>query len=345
MRKNFIYQSRRRTPWDGKDELTPMQEFIHRHHIEHYEERHPALSETGEAELINSYVPGSCPYCQSPYMKKNGRTKNDIQRYKCSECKQTFTPVTKTIFDGHKISISEWIEYVLNISRYVSINADSWNNRNAFTTSRYWLEKLFLVLKAYQQSINLTGTVWYDETFYTVRSEDIVRTEKGGKLPGLSTNQMCIGVACDKSHALCIFQGYGKPTQKGTYENFRDSIEPGSTFIHDMDNAHKKLVDKLKLNSVVYDSQELKKLADKDNPLDRINRVHFYLKTFLYAHRSFDRSKIQGFLNLFSFVMNPPANHLEKVELIIDFAFKNPKILRFRDFYAANTGNVAPPCK
>jgi len=39
------------------------------------------------------------------------------------------------------------------------------------------------------------------------------------------------------------------------------------------------------------------------------------------------------------------ANPLEKVALIIDFAFKNPKTLRIRDFYAANTGEITPPCK
>jgi len=43
--------------------------------------------------------------------------------------------------------------------------------------------------------------------------------------------------------------------------------------------------------------------------------------------------------------MSPPANHLEKVELITDFAFKNPNTLRFRDFYAANTGTIASLCK
>ena len=278
-------------------------------------------------------------------MKLNGRTKNGVQRYKCLDCTQTFTPITKTIFEGHKISISEWIEYTLNIFRYVSINADSWNNRNAFTTSRYWLEKLFMVLESYQQSIVLTDKIWFDETFYSVRNEDVIRTGSGNKLPGLSTNQMCIGVACDKSHVLCVFEGFGKPTQKSTYEAFKNSIETGATLIHDKDNAHKKLIDKLKLKSVAYDSKELKRLSDKDNPLDRVNRVHFFLKSFLYAHRSFDRSKIQGFLNLFSFVMNPPVNHLEKVELMIDLVFENPKTLRFRDFYVAKSTIQAPPCK
>ena len=85
-----------------------------------------------------------------------------------------------------------------------------------------------------------------------------------------------------------------------------------------------------------YDSRELKRLSGKENPLYRVNRIHYLLKSFLYAHTSFNRDSIQGYLNLFAFVMNPPSNHLEKVELIIDLAFRNRKILRYREFYGVN---------
>ena len=225
------------------------------------------------------------------------------------------------------------MDYILNIFRYVSVNADFWNNRNAFNTSQYWLEKLFLVLESYQKSFKFSDQVWFDETFYSVRSEDIIRTDKDGKLRGLSSNQMCIGVMCDKNRTLCIFEGYGNPSQKKTYESFKDHITIGSILIHDEDNAHKNLVGELQLNSIAYDSNKIKLLNDKDNPLERVNCIHYFLKAFLYAHRSFDRDRIQGYLNLFAFVMNPPANHLEKVEKLLDLAFRNPKTLRYRDFY------------
>jgi hypothetical protein len=69
------------------------------------------------------------------------------------------------------------------------------------------LEKLFLVLESYQSSMKFSGKVWLDETFYSVQNEDLLRTEAGGKLRGLSANQMCIGVTCDKSHEFCILEG------------------------------------------------------------------------------------------------------------------------------------------
>ena len=250
----------------------------------------------------------------------------------CS-CGKTFLPTTGTIFDEHRISISEWMEYCLNLFRHVSITADSWSNKNDFATSRYWLQKLFLTLETVQNGMVLSGCVWLDETFYTVRSEDIVRNEDGTKLSGLSRNQICIGVATDKKNTLFFVEGTGKPSQKKTFEAFRNHIEPGSTLIHDGESAHVKLVRELSLVSVVYPSKSLKGLPDKDNPMNPVNRAHNILKKFLNTHSSFDRNDMQGYLNLFSFITNPPDDLLEKVELVIKTAFENPKLLRFRDFY------------
>lgn len=333
MGKSKSRKSRRITPWDNVEAKTPTQQFLYTHYKTHYAERHPKLISTGEDGLINSFIPESCPHCGGKQFQKYGRTKNSIQRYKCSDCQKTFTPVTGTIFDSHKISVSEWMEYTLNILRYVSINADSWNNKNAFTTSRYWLEKLFLVLESQEDNTMLSGRVWLDETYYTVELKDIQLNEDGSRPRGVSRNQLCIGVACTEAQILCMFEGNGQPSKKKTYAAFKDHIAPGSTLVHDKAYAHSMLVEKLDLKSEVYDSKEIKKLADNENPLKRVNEVHARLKNFLNAHSSFDRESLQGYLNLFSLAMNPPTDELEKVEILLNFAFKTRKTLRYRSFY------------
>ena len=328
-------ESRKRTPWDGESDVTETQEFLRRNYELYYSDRHRTVGDSGEADMINSYVPTRCPYCASEKFKRSGRTQIGVQRYMCGGCRKTFLPTTGTIFDDHKISISEWMEYCLNLFRHVSITADSWSNKNAFTTSRYWLQKLFLTLEPIQNRIILRDRVWLDETFYTVRSEDIVRKENGDKLRGVSQNQLCIGVATDKKHTLFLLEGTGKPSQRKTFEAFRDHILPGSAFIHDKESAHAKLVRELNLRSEAYASKELKGLPDKENPMNPINRAHDILKKFLNAHSSFLRDDLQGYLNLFALVTNPPGVLLEKVELVIRMAFDNPKSLRYRDFYSA----------
>lgn len=327
------HKSRRKTPWEAPERRTPMQEFIYQHYIAEYDDRHPRLDETGETELLNTIEPPCCPYCDSPNFVKWGHNTNGVQVYKCLDCTKRFTPISETIFQDHKISISEWIEYSLNVVRYLSINADSWNNRNAFTTSRYWLEKLFLALESYEDQILLDGEIWLDETYIPLRSDDLERKADGTKYHGISRNQMCIAVACTKEKTYCRYIGLGKPTSKGIYEAFKDHIAPGSTIIHDKERAHNLLIKKLGLTSKAYDSKKLKGLPDNKNPLNRVNRVHALLKNFLYAHSGFNRDKLQGFLDLFSFVSNPPSNHLSKVELLLFCALNTRKTLKYRDFY------------
>ena len=185
------------------------------HYKTRYEERHQPIDTTGEAEMINYFQPKRCPFCESEDFIKYGHDNNGIDRYKCS-CGKFFKPTTGTIFDSRKIGVCEWIEDCLNIFRYVSLNADSWNNRNAISTSKYWLEKLFLTLENTQNDIILSGTVWLDETYYALMMRD----------------------------------------------------------------------------------------RKKD---------------------------LQNYLNLYSFVINSPSDHLEKVEKIINLVFENPKSLKYRD--------------
>ena len=331
-------KSRRKTPWDDLSNLTPMQDFISKQYKEHYMQRHPKLEETGEVDLINSFRPIVCPYCKAERFQKYGHTRIGVQRFKCSnpECGQTFLPTTGTIFDEHRISISEWIEYCMNIFRNVTVNADSWNNKNAFETSKYWLEKLFLLLESYQNDIVLSGKVWLDETYYGVMIRDRELNEDGSNPRGLSKNKICVGVATDKKNTIIIAEGFGKPSQKMSYDSFISHIEPKSTLVHDKESTHKKLVRELNLISEEYSSKEHKGLEDFENPLDPVNHIHYLIKRFLYAHSGFDRSQIQSYLNLYAFVLNPPTDKLEKVEILLNLAFENPKLLRYREMYGVN---------
>lgn len=300
------------------------------HYLARYEDRHPTIAESDEAAMINSYVPKGCPFCGSLTFAKIGYDTNGIRRYKCP-CGKKFKPTTGTIFDSRKIPVSEWIEYCLNIFRYISLNADSWNNRNAISTSKYWLEKLFMTLKGYQNNIVLSGNVWLDETYYAVIMNDRERDENGNLLRGLSRNQICVGVATDKTQSICFVEGYGKPSQKSSYMTFKDHIASGSTLIHDKETTHRKLVEELSLKSVTYSSKDLKGLADSENPLDPVNRIHHLLKMFLNSHSGFNRDDLQGYLDLYAFTINPPDEPLEKVERILDLVFENPKSLRYRE--------------
>ena len=218
------FDSRKATPWDSKEELTPMEAFLKQHHLAHYEERHRIVADSGEAEMINSFAPAKCPYCgRKPFhFKKSGFTKSGVQRYKCT-CGRTFLPTTGTIFDEHRISISERMEYCQNLFRHVSLSADSWNNKNAITTSQYWLHKVFMTLEGVQDGIILSGEVWLDETFYSVRKGDKTLHSDGKQLRGTSRNQYCIGVATDKKQTVFLVEGLGEANAEEDLGHFQGS--------------------------------------------------------------------------------------------------------------------------
>ncbi|MBR2811643.1 MAG: IS1 family transposase [Solobacterium sp.] len=327
--------SRRATPWDDLDvdHLTPLQGYLRTVYHRSYDDHHKSLAEMNDAELFNTYTPESCPYCGGQKFIRYGKYSTGLTRYQCKRCGKSFSVTTGTIFEDHKLSIGEWMQYLLNLFDFVSLNSDSKNNRNAFTTSRYWLEKVFMVLDGSQDNILLSGKVWLDETYYSVRKEDIVHNEDGTLLRGLSKNQLCIGVAKDKRRIYCIYEGNGKPSSNDTLNSFQDHIAAKSTIIHDSDGSHDALISKLSLKAETYRSEDLKKLEDINNPLDPINKIHNLLKIFLDSHSGFLRDHISGYLNLFVFIMNPPSNKLKKVELFLDMAVRKKVRLRYRDFF------------
>ncbi len=332
----FRTKSLKRTPWDDKEELSPIEEFIKINYIDEYNHKHPKLTETNENELINSFTITKCKYCNSENIRKKGFTRNNIQRYICNDCGKSFTPVTNTIFENHKVSIIEWLEFCLNIVKYQSITACARNNKNAFYTSKFWVNLLFDILKEYQKNMVLSKNVYIDETFYKVMINDR-EIVNGKELRGLSKNQICIGIGYDKKNVYAKFEGYGKTSQKKTKEAFLNHIERKSTLIHDEEKSHKILIKELELSSISYPSKTLKGINDKDNPLYPINHQCFLLKSFLKEHSGFNRDDLQDYLNLFCFIQNPPSEPLEKIELLLKWAMETPKLHTYREFFLENT--------
>lgn len=334
----FITESRRVTPWTGSDNLSTTQAFIDRIIADAYDARHPKLKQSGEAEFINQFTSEDCPYCREHDIVRFGYTRNGICRYRCRSCGRTFTPVTGTIFQDHKISITEWIDFCLALFRNQSFTSISKSNRNSYTTTKYWISKLFLLLEDYQSDIILDGDVYIDETYYKVRKGDI-RRNGDKEYRGLSRNQICIAVGCDRHKVYLAVEGNGKTSQKKTLDAFSSHIASGAHLIHDEEKSHKVLVSRLCLTDETYNSKETRLLPDKDNPLNPVNRKCDAVKKFLRAHSGFIREDLQGYLDVFSFIWNEDPNPYRKVEKLLTIAMCCRKTLTFRANYANKHSN------
>jgi len=264
--------SLRKLPWTDKDQ-TKSQSLISSTILEWYDAKHRITSDE-EIEFINSIERPTCPYCESTSFIKYC-FRNKIRVFKYKNCNRKFTNLTNTIFDSKKIPISEWIEYLLHLFEYHSITTSSRDNRNASTTGRYWLKKVFRTLEKCQNDVKLKGTVYLDEIFFSVISSKI-ETKDGKKLRGISRNKICVGVALDKDSLFIKVENTSKPSDLSTWNTFGLVIEKGSHLIHDKEKSHNVLIERLNLTSETYDSSITKGLKDNENPLDPINNIFSY---------------------------------------------------------------------
>lgn len=338
MKTKHISSSRRATPWStanseaNKIELTGIQKLIDETNQANYYYKHPLQIDSNDAYILNNFILKHCKFCNSTYLQKDGFTKNGIQRYRCRECSKRYTLTKNSIFENHKIPISEWIEYLLSLFREQSFTSISKMNKNSYTTTNYWLKKVFLLIDDYQNNIILSNNIQIDETFYSVVKREIPII-KGKKQRGLSNSKICIGIACDDTHVYCSVEGTGKTSMRKTTDTFIDHIKPGATLIHDAEKSHNELVQLLNLTSIQYHSKDLKGFSDEDNPLNPINTRCSQLKRFLNSHSGINRNELQNLLNLYSFIFNPPINPYEKIEILLNWAFEKPISLKYRELY------------
>ena len=318
-------------PWDKEEDISCSQQLISSTVHEWYDAKHRNTS-AEETELINSIKLTKCRFCDSMNIISYGKYRNGIRRYYCNDCHHSFCALTGTIFEDRKISISEWIEYLIHLFEFHSITTASRDNRNAHSTGRYWLYKVFTVLRTFQDNVILEGSIYFDETFFTVIESKKARKADGGEYRGISRNKLCVAAAFDdKGHVLLIYENTSKPSLKSTWRALGTHIKEGSHLVHDGEKSHRVLIEQLGLTSEEYDSDELKKLSDKDNPLDPINEIHSLAKRFMKAHGGYNRDNLQDWMNLIAFLLSELKNRYEKIDLFINMALNSPQVVKYRD--------------
>lgn len=298
---------------------------------EWYDAKHRKPSKE-EVSFINSVPFDRCHWCGSGDTVKDGRQKKTgLLMRECKACGRKFSPITGTIFDSRKIPFSEWVEYLSHLFELHSVATSASDNRNADSTGRYWLSKVFMVLRGYQDPIAFSGKVWADET-YAPRWKTKRITKDGKELRGLSRNQFAIYSLTDGKRCFLKLVGVGKPSEPKAMKAYSGHIAKGSTFVHDGEKAHSIVIKVLGLIGEAHKSEETKGLDDKDNPMEPINEVHRELKKFLSRHGGYSRDDLQDWLNLFAFIFNTPGDKYQKAQIFIEMAIKMRIKLRYREW-------------
>lgn len=252
-----------------------------------------------EAALYYKRKP-MCPRCESILYHKDGYTNAGYIRYRCLTCNCSYTLLSDSIFNSAKIPFHKLMSYIELMSFNVPLDLMCEVLDIASNTAELWRKKIFSTVDNYQEHLKLHGTIWIDETYiqdYTALESNF----DGNKPRGLSRTQICIVVAIDSyKNMVAIICGHGKPSSKRIYEALKDHIKECSTVIHDGDNSHNYIIEKLNLNSIVYkanakDENYLKNMA-------LINNMCSWLKRYIWRFIGMEVDNLQSYLNWFIYL-------------------------------------------
>lgn len=97
-----------------------------------------------------------CKHCKGK-MNKNGKTKNEVQKYICKHCGYTCSETTDTIVAHSHLSFDVWSNVIDNLLDGFSIRRIAEENNISICTSFRLRHKILLALKKYVQSIKLNA--------------------------------------------------------------------------------------------------------------------------------------------------------------------------------------------
>lgn len=83
----------------------------------------------------------------------------------------------------------------------------------------------------------------------------------------------------------------------------------------------------------IFNSETLKTETSKENPLNPINKLHSLIRELLKRHKNFNVGKLQDWLNLARFILQPSMKINQKVHFFIERALSIRKKLQYRQLY------------
>ena len=66
---------------------------------------------------------------------------------------------------------------MIHLFKFHSLSSSASDNRNAKTTGKYWLSKVFAVLTDCQKNIVLSGRIYLDETYFSVMPKNQTKSQ------------------------------------------------------------------------------------------------------------------------------------------------------------------------
>lgn len=246
-----------------------------------------------------------CPHCGGKHYYRYGKDKGS-QRFKCKECRKTFTEYSGTWQSGlHKKDLVG--PYVLMMSEQKSLERISSvlhiNKKTAFD----WRHKILDTFNQ-DEGDSFSGIVESDETFFEDSEKGNRHLNRPGrkrgtdpKKSGLSENKATVIVTADRKSGLNMtYCGHGRLTKKEIVDSLRKPLPPDTILCSDGHVSYKGYANDNHLKHVVLRA-DLKQHVKKGGfHIQHINSLHNRLKKWIRnVFWGVSTKYLQNYLNWF----------------------------------------------
>ena len=287
-------------------------------------------------ELICSSESVTCPVDITHKIVKNGKDRNNKQRYKCLDCGKTFYSTSQTLSSNTSQSIGKWVEFIFGLFNALTCEQLSEKCKISTTTAWQWRLKIFEAIESLQTDVRLSGVVFADDTripynFKGNHGDEFVAPRHSRKRGNQSSvkncqkNTICVLCALDSkgnSFSHCI--GFGNPSGKRLSNGFINKLNVDESMILVTDGAQSfsRVVKDYaipkweKRITITKNGKKYPNMLGQFH-IQQINGYHSRLKNYLRPFKSVASRYLPGYLLVFDYMENNKELTKEQMALKI----------------------------
>lgn len=291
----------------------------------------PVFQEVTERKNKDGYT---CVRCGSKqvvrfgkYMVKLGLKEIERQRYRCKDCRKTFTDVTSTpLYRTHKPD--KWLDFIKCMLEGYSLrkSADLIGEVH-YVTLFYWRHKVLSALKQMNFSA-FSGIVEMDETYF-LYSEKGKRNIEGrkprkrgcsSKFRGISHEQICVLIARDRQKATFSgILGRGRIVKTQLDKAIGSKLSLGNTLCTDAWRAFSTYAKSKGLEHYSFKSDGTERVKGLYH-IQNVNNYHSRLKGWMQRFNGVATKYLDHYLSWFQFldIVKHQSNNVSISKMIVE---------------------------
>lgn len=260
-----------------------------------------------------------CPHCQSMEVVKFG-TAGGKQRYRCSQCKRTFSDLSDSILAYTKKDIRVWKEYAKCLLDRLPIRKSAQICGIHRNTAFAWRHKLLDALAIMQRrEKQLTGVVEADEMFINISYKGTTPLDRPSRKRGeparkrgISREKVCITCAVDRRRrAYSRIATLGKVTIKALNRIMSRRISKLAILCTDREKAYVRFARKNGIKLIQLESGK-DKLGTYH--INTVNSYHYRLRKFLMGFAGVSTKYLNNYLVWFNAMQNKALDALDMLK-------------------------------